>query len=172
MSVDLRKCKVGDKVKLRNGTIARLFKNHITFDKDIYPYYHDGGCSLWYGVDANGKVCIDLPGQDIVRVIGQRAKRKVRKVAKCVIFEDCKRYGWHVYALLAGSSECYTTRNNAIRGARRFCARIGFECEIVAAAASAGGDRRPQDGRRRDTVAVGRRVRIDSVRRRTAAVSQ
>ena len=59
---------------------------------------------------------------------------KPRKVAKVhvVYFRDGWQWAFVSFQLVEIHSFCtYTTRAHAIRGARRFCKTIGFECEIV-----------------------------------------
>ena len=124
MSVDLSKCKIGDKVQLRNGKVANI----VFVDKRYIA--HNGRekekwlCNIHDGESSFGSD----PKFSIVKVL---TRHNDRKVAKCIVWEDCQRWGWHCYSLRASSSEAYTTRKNAIRGARRFCKRIGYECEIV-----------------------------------------
>ena len=57
-----------------------------------------------------------------------------QKVAKCEIDEVAGKWGWFAKT---GICDCfsmpteYTRRRDAIRGAKRFCASIGYECEIA-----------------------------------------
>ena len=61
-----------------------------------------------------------------------RAER--RRVVKCEIDETAGKWGW--FAKI-GICDCfsvpteYTRRRDAVRGAKRFCASIGYECEIA-----------------------------------------
>lgn len=69
MHVNLKNCKDGDKVQLRDGTIATLFKN-IFDDKNKYQFYHDN--NKWHGfhtVSINGKSCLNMDSKDIVKII-------------------------------------------------------------------------------------------------------
>lgn len=126
MSVDLSKCKVGDKVQLRNGKVVKLFENK-NGDNKKFPWYHNGGVPNGFvGVDNEGFCCIYWKEQDIVKVL---TRHNDRKVAKCVISNGYDP----VFTInsFGITSWRYTTRKNAIRGAQRFCKRIGYECEIV-----------------------------------------
>lgn len=132
MSVDLSKCKAGDKVELRNGKIVALVENFCS-DRDKYPFAHKGYQSNWHGVDINGKSCIGDNECDIIRIIGKDKKKPCRKVVKCRIMR--KDNDWWFSPKLANvdwfSDTMYSSQKNCIRGARRFCKRIGFECVII-----------------------------------------
>lgn len=52
-----------------------------------------------------------------------------RKTAKVEITDS--NYYWVMFAGLTLRSCHYTSRTHAIRGARRFCKAIGYECELV-----------------------------------------
>jgi len=122
MSVDLSKCLVGDKVQLRNGMVVEI--NFIDFGSE-YPYKTEGISWDTYGFIWSSK---DESLWDIVKVI---TPSKDKKVAKCRITDDFGRETIFSIDSFGIHSWPYTTRKNAIRGARRFCKRIGFECEIV-----------------------------------------
>ena len=57
-----------------------------------------------------------------------------QKVAKCGVDKTAGKWWWFAKA---GICDCfsmpteYTRRRDAIRGAKRFCASIGYECEIA-----------------------------------------
>ena len=128
MSVNLSKCKVDDKVKLRNGKIARII---MVGWGGSYPVAHDSGKNCYHGVTINGKSCMDDDENDIVKVITQS---KDNKVAKFLIRKNFIISGFYYSLSKIGGMYVemnYCNRRNAIRGARRFCKRIGFECEIV-----------------------------------------
>ena len=57
---------------------------------------------------------------------------KKAKVAKCEVVSSILSL-WRCEELGAESATYYASRKSAIHGARRFCKRIGFECEIVSA---------------------------------------
>jgi hypothetical protein len=57
------------------------------------------------------------------------ADKPKRKVAKVRIEEE--NYYWIEIQGMNLRSHYYVRRSNAIRGAKRFCAAIGYECEIV-----------------------------------------
>jgi hypothetical protein len=58
--------------------------------------------------------------------------RKSRKVAKVRIDDTGLHYWWSCKISTRIESEnAYSKRSHAIRGARRFCKAIGYECEIV-----------------------------------------
>jgi len=60
--------------------------------------------------------------------------RKSRKVAKVRIYQN-ERSGFYSFETWINNVMCekrlYSARSHAIRGARRFCKAIGYECEIV-----------------------------------------
>ena len=62
------------------------------------------------------------------------AEKKPRKVAKVEVFSQCDRWIWRIASIGTAtvlSRYEYSSRKASIRGARRFCKTIGFECEIV-----------------------------------------
>ena len=62
------------------------------------------------------------------------AEKNPRKVAKVYVAYSLDRWRWvfESFKFVEIHSFCnYPTRAHAIRGARRFCKTIGFECEIV-----------------------------------------
>lgn len=62
--------KVGDRVRLRDGTIARVVK----LDDTKYPIAHDlGEPGNEYWADAFGKSCIGRDGDDIVAKLDDAA---------------------------------------------------------------------------------------------------
>lgn len=131
MSIDLIKCMVGDKLKRRDGRIMIIdSKNGQNND---YPVrcHHNGNVNLchWYSID--GKSCLNNDTYDIIRVVGSREPKPKRKVAKCEILDK----GWGAWLFSVDNmrveSFVYTSRKTCIRGARRFCKRIGFECVII-----------------------------------------
>ena len=124
MSVDLSKCKVGDKVNLMNGTVAEL--TSVT-NCTLYPFIHDNGNGGYHGCGKDGKSCINEDAKDIVSRVGVPPAK--RKVATFEIERD--GFAWHASCYLGmWCSENYANKRNAIRGAKRFCARIGHECVI------------------------------------------
>ena len=80
MKLNLKKCKEGDKVQLRNGTIATIF-NNTNEDNYRWPFYHDNGNNnrSFHAVDINGKSCIDMNKCDIVKVITKHVPKKLSK---------------------------------------------------------------------------------------------
>ena len=127
MSVDLSKCKVGDKVQLRDGTVAKLFENKCR-DNEKFPWFHDSGIEGGFiGVDNEGFCCIDWKEQDIVKVL---TPHNDRKVAKFTIQGD-GAWWFLCKDLNVCSPDTYTSSKSAIRAARRFCEKIGYECEII-----------------------------------------
>lgn len=59
-----------------------------------------------------------------------------RKVAKVEIMFPKNSWCRYIYRALIGkhyvcSDDTYSSRRTAIRGAKRFCDNIGYECEIV-----------------------------------------
>lgn len=60
--------------------------------------------------------------------------RKSRKVAKVRIYQN-ERSGYYRFETWVNNVMCekslYSKRSHAIRGAKRFCKAIGYECEIV-----------------------------------------
>jgi hypothetical protein len=69
MSVNLKKCKAGDKVQLRNGIIATLYVN-LYADRVKYPFYHNKGNEHgFHAVSIDGKSCISMSDCDIVKII-------------------------------------------------------------------------------------------------------
>lgn len=126
MSVDLSKCKVGDKVQLRDGTIANVIEDNELWECQIFPIVHDEGGNGYHAVKLDGTSCCGDRRVDIVRVL---PRHNDRKVAKCIVTNE---FGYvFIIHSLGITSWKYSSRNNAIRGARRLCKRIGFECEIV-----------------------------------------
>jgi hypothetical protein len=61
------------------------------------------------------------------------AKRKVANVCVFVGRGFCSNKKWTVSITITSTPfECdYSSRKSAIRGAKRFCKAIGYECEIV-----------------------------------------
>jgi hypothetical protein len=57
--------------------------------------------------------------------------RKSRKVAKVIISTNDHCYWFFVTVGVKLESMAYSKRSHAIRGAKRFCKAIGYECEIV-----------------------------------------
>jgi hypothetical protein len=59
--------------------------------------------------------------------------RKSRKVAKVRIrtWKSCGKAWFETTVMIPITSREYANRKNAIRGAKRFCKAIGYECEIV-----------------------------------------
>lgn len=67
-------------------------------------------------------------------IVYRYARPAKRKVAKCEIGK-LRRLGGYYFCTDIRHVDCasrdYASRKSAIRGARRFCAAIGFKCEIV-----------------------------------------
>jgi len=125
MSVDLSKCKVGDMVITRcERTVSLvdiqktckypfLFSDRITRTKEGLTYI---GCSN---------------PDDIISLFAP-AKPAKRKVATFEIKPNTQYAGWFEARCFLGMwvKMNYTKKSNAIRGAKRFCEKIGFECVI------------------------------------------
>jgi hypothetical protein len=91
----------------------------------------DKTCSTWDGVKPNsGTDYLFYKGHwtNIQAFFPLPAKRKVAKVK---IYPSSKYFFETKVAGLQVVSEYYSKRSHAIRGARRFCKAIGYECEIV-----------------------------------------
>lgn len=78
-----------------------------------------------------------------VKDLNERIARSKRKVAKVTVGNNYDLYGKEIFHFIVKMDgrqfmiNCkfggrgYSSRKNAIRGARRFCKAIGYECEIV-----------------------------------------
>lgn len=76
-------------------------------------------------------------------IVYQYARPAKRKVAKITVGNDWDIYGKEIYHFIVKlgvrkfmvnckfGGNGYSSRKSAIRGARRFCNSIGYECEIV-----------------------------------------
>ncbi len=130
MKVDLGKCNPGDKLVRRDGYIMTYaFKSeegrHIL-------RYHDGAESDWStdGSHDRTKPCCELDA-DIVGIKSRKHDNN-KKTAKCFV-EKQSFIDYELVVLFASFRWVgyYASKRNAIRGAKRFCATIGFKCEIV-----------------------------------------
>jgi len=83
--------------------------------------------------------CILLPacgliGGNIVYQYEHPVNRKVskRKVARCwILMHGVNFFCFETHINKVSCCKVYHSGKSAIRGARRFCAAIGYECEIV-----------------------------------------
>jgi len=130
MSVDLSKCKVGDKCMTRRGETVKLTNisaSHgfpFTFDdclsRDVNGY--------WLGLGQETDI------DDIVSVC-KLERRKVAKVKIHTVIQDSAKpfYQWtcDIGSQSVLGREGYSLKRSAIRGAIRFCALIRFDCEVV-----------------------------------------
>lgn len=127
MKDSLTECKNGDKVMLMNGTIAKIYKNSYK-DCVKYPYYHDCGRKGFHGVDKEGKSCINDSSMDIVKVM----KNKNNTIT-CE-FEYIEKNTWVITFIIKGrmlyDSQSFLTKEGAIRSAKKYCEKLGFECNI------------------------------------------
>jgi len=121
MSVDLSKCKVGDRLKKRNGATVTVINVLYTM---TYPILCDDCYSRTY----SGRFAIsETDHRDIVSVCKPDRKRVASVYVETTSFQSevvvlFGNFRWTGY---------YANRRNALRGARRFCALIGFKCEVV-----------------------------------------
>ena len=58
------------------------------------------------------------------------ANRKVFK-ARIIELDGCSSHYFVAYPMGVYCGKTYSTKSHAIRGAKRFCKAIGYECEIV-----------------------------------------
>ena len=127
---DASQVKVGDRVRYQS--------KDLTFDYGKTSTIGDGFQSVTSKTfsDASAEHTLSLFGGlwDEVQLFRHVTTTERRRVAKCEIDEVAGKWGW--FAKI-GICDCfsmpteYTRRRDAIRGAKRFCASIGYECEIA-----------------------------------------
>ena len=101
-------------------------------DKRLIRKFEEGRVVTFDGEDANSG-SRDVFSYPTVQAFFPVAEKKPRKVAKISVFKFGK-YHWSSSSfghVTVATWRDYSTRESAIRGARRFCKTIGFECEIV-----------------------------------------
>lgn len=102
-------------------------------DKRLIRKFEKGRVVTFDGEDANSG-SRDVFSYPTVQAFFPIAKRQKRKVAEIDVFCRYNRWNWQFTSSKTSTvKSCYeySTRTSAIRGARRFCKTIGFECEIV-----------------------------------------
>lgn len=122
MSVDLSKCKVGDKCVTRCGKKVSITEIDMELS---YPII----CSDEVSRNLSGEfLSEDVYELDIVSVCEQ-ARRNVAKVKllNCGDGRICAEIWIESWKI----DKFFSSRRSAIRGARRFFKLIGFECEVV-----------------------------------------
>ncbi len=72
---------------------------------------------------------IEFDGTKPLKVTWKKQRRKVARV-RIINLEGCASYYFVTYINEVYCVKTYQSRKSAIRGARRFCKTIGFECEI------------------------------------------
>ena len=125
MSVDLSKCKVGDTIQSENGDVHKITATNCC---DAFPFGTDTG----YCFGAKGNYLTSGSHYLDIVAVAQR-KPANRKVATFEIKKGCPYPSmWNAFSKIAGMNVVfnYGTKKDAIRGARRFCKTIGFECVI------------------------------------------
>jgi hypothetical protein len=102
-------------------------------EKRLIRKFEKGRVVTFDGEDADSGSC-NVFRYPTVQAFFPIAKRQKRKVAKIDVFCCFNRWKWQFILPKTSTVEScrdYSTRTSAIRGARRFCKTIGFECEIV-----------------------------------------
>ena len=127
---DASQVKVGDRVRYQS--------KDLTFDYGKTSTIGDGFQSVTSKTfsDASAEHTLSLFGGlwDEVQLFRHVTTTERRRVAKCEIDEVAGKWGWFAKT---GICDCfsipteYTRRRDAVRGAKRFCASIGYECEIA-----------------------------------------
>ena len=123
MSIDLSKCKVGTVCKTREGKTLEVTE---IFPSLPYPItFSDGRTRTFQGKYFQGaRIFLDIVS------ICKPERRKVAKVEAVPYSVDGFDAEMNI-GNFSFSLGTYSSRRCAIRGARRFCALIGFDCEVV-----------------------------------------
>lgn len=117
---------------LRNGDIVKMIRRGEGFDETYTKvdviYFSD---KMYRTLD--GRCPFMSDEFDIVEVDYSLKKKtkKCKNVIKVRIFRDDSGCWWFESIGLNVVSKYYSSKSSCVRGAKRFCKKIDFECKIV-----------------------------------------
>ena len=130
---DASQVKVGDRVGYRSRDLAFGYGKASTIG-EIGDSFRSVTSKTSSDASTEHSLSLFSGVWDEVQLFRHVTTTERRRVAKCEIDEVAGKWGW--FAKI-GICDCfsmpteYTRRRDAIRGAKRFCASIGYECEIA-----------------------------------------